>query len=298
MPSAAVVAFAQPRNWAGGIESRELRRFMDEWDVAADTLERMGYRVGVTYRDTFRIVVWPDSFDVVPARDGASWGYYLLVVGRRPHLVPGSLTKAQLLAALTRFHLTQGPLVTDVVPTAAPSLGDEWEAASRAMSRLAAGAFPQLPDVFARELEALGCLIPQSYGDSSPHNVIRGQFAARGQEDWAALCSRDRASVILVHWGGSARCPREVTGTDGAVIAGPDRDFLQGIGSGRIGFSRMLATTDSYHEYETAKDSVEVIETPRRVKLDHDGIEDAFLEKGSTVWYCRGGKWIALAGAD
>jgi hypothetical protein len=32
--------------------------------------------------------------------------------------------------------------------------------------------------------------------------------------------------------------------------------------------------------------------------VDHDGVEDAFAEKGSTVWYLEGGRWLALAGAD
>jgi hypothetical protein len=30
----------------------------------------------------------------------------------------------------------------------------------------------------------------------------------------------------------------------------------------------------------------------------HDGIDDAFVEKASAVWYLRQGKWVQLAGTD
>jgi hypothetical protein len=299
LPSAGVVAFARPRDWGGGIESAAIRRFMDEWDRAADSLERMGYRVGITFRDTIRFVVWPDSFDVSTAGRGASWGYYFLSPGRRPHLVEGSLTRDQVLAALTRFHLDQRPVVTDVVPTDAAPADDQWDVAARGITRLGVSTFPELPSVFARELEALGCLIPQSFSDSLPHNVTHGSFGAAGQEDWAALCSRRGESVILVHWGGPAQCSREVREQTNRGFSGADRNLLQGIGGGRIGFSRRITTTETYHDHGDQGDSAGVAEErPHDVKLDHDAIEDAFLGKASVVWYCKEGKWIALPGAD
>jgi hypothetical protein len=32
--------------------------------------------------------------------------------------------------------------------------------------------------------------------------------------------------------------------------------------------------------------------------LDHEGINDAFIEKGSHVWYWYDGQWMQLAGSD
>jgi hypothetical protein len=166
---------------------------------------------------------------------------------------------------------------------------DVWDRAARQIQRLAPAAFPELPTAFRAELESRGCTIPQSgYRGGPPHNVIRGSFGARGQTDWAALCSRDGRSVILLHWGGAAQCPREL---QPAV----DRGFLQGVGGGRIAFSRGISPRSSYHVYPDEGDTSAV---DREVPLEHDGIDDAFEGKASTVWFCRAGKWIALAGAD
>jgi len=32
--------------------------------------------------------------------------------------------------------------------------------------------------------------------------------------------------------------------------------------------------------------------------IDHQGIDDAFIEKASVVWYFHDGKWLKLTGAD
>jgi hypothetical protein len=37
---------------------------------------------------------------------------------------------------------------------------------------------------------------------------------------------------------------------------------------------------------------------PASPPLDHDGIDDSFLEKGSSVWYWYRGQWLELQGAD
>jgi hypothetical protein len=42
-------------------------------------------------------------------------------------------------------------------------------------------------------------------------NVISGEFAARGQRDWAALCSANGRSTIHVYWGGPSTCATAFT---------------------------------------------------------------------------------------
>jgi hypothetical protein len=37
---------------------------------------------------------------------------------------------------------------------------------------------------------------------------------------------------------------------------------------------------------------------PKPPPIDHNGIDDAFLEKASVTWYRYNGKWIELQGAD
>jgi hypothetical protein len=151
--------------------------------------------------------------------------------------------------------------------------------------RLAPADFPELPQPFATELQQLGCTIPQSDYTGQRGNVIQGQFGAAGQTDWAVLCSRNEASVILVYWGGTAQCPRE-------IHPAPDAAYVQGLGEGRSGFSRGITRVDSYNDYPYAD------ARPRQVRLEHDGIENAFEGKASHIYFCREGKWIVHGGND
>lgn len=77
--------------------------------------------------------------------------------------------------------------------------------------------------------------MPQSFTSERPHNVVTGSFARAGQQDWAVLCSRQDSSSVLIFWGGAdAESPTEFP-------RAADAGYLQGIGEGRIGYSRLLA---------------------------------------------------------
>lgn len=172
-----------------------------------------------------------------------------------------------------------------------PDTNDAWSRAARGIKRLFPDAFIAAPEAFRQELARLGCTIPQAEEWQSapgPHNVIHGHFGSPDQDDWAALCSRSGFSVILVHWGGPARCPGEFAGSE-------DKGFLQGMGRGRIAYSRGIGVRNHYHHYPDESDTTV---TEGEVTLEHDGIEDAFLGKASSVWLCRDGKWIRFSGAD
>ncbi|MCW5977817.1 MAG: hypothetical protein KIT09_07050 [Bryobacteraceae bacterium] len=162
-----------------------------------------------------------------------------------------------------------------------------WQAAARDIRRLMPRAFPNLPPAVTHDLDRRACLIPQTAYDQHPHNVVSGEFARRGQTDWAVLCSVNGASTILVFWRGETR--------DVAQIApGEDLGSLQGMGEGRIGYSRMIGVADRkfildhYHAYGGV--------TPP--EIDHVGINDAFVEKASVVHYFHQGQWLRLTGAD
>ena len=150
--------------------------------------------------------------------------------------------------------------------------------------RLPVAAFPDLPAAFTRELDSLGCAVPQAYYDDAPHNVLRGSFGARGQQDWAALCSRALESVILIHWGGPARCPRELR-------PGRDVAYLVAFDSVHVGYIRAITTTDHHYEYDYRGDPETALQ---KVALEHDGILEGISEMGAVVWFCRTGEWVQL----
>jgi hypothetical protein len=130
-------------------------------------------------------------------------------------------------------------------------------------ARLPPSAFRELPRSLIRELQRLGCTIPQASGVTEPHNVIRGEFAKTGQTDWAVLCSKDRASTLLVFWNGSKRNPSRIARAEDGDV-----------------FTRRI----------TAVGRTDIVE--RGLKpgpIDHQGIGDA-----SVLHYYLRGKWLQL----
>src|SRR5262245_42988308 len=156
----------------------------------------------------------------------------------------------------------------------------DWDAADRATSRLKPAAFRQLPAPIRAELDERGCTIPQPYNARQPANVIRGRFFSATSSDWAILCSRGRVSAILVFRDGAA--------TPAAELArDADSAYLQTISANAIGFSRRigLASAEYIRRHHNPSD-------PPLPPLDHQGIDDAFIEKGSTVHYWSQGRWL------
>ena len=169
-----------------------------------------------------------------------------------------------------------------------PAIADDWDDADKAISRLSPRMFSELPTSVADELVKQGCTIPQpSAYIKGKTGVISGSFAKRGQKDYAVLCSKNGVSHIQVIWGGPIQCKSELEPLN-------DRIFLQTGSGGRINYSRAIGkvsqkTIASQH-YEQG-DTIPP-------DTSHDGIENAFVEKASTIFYCANGKWFDLAGAD
>ena len=165
---------------------------------------------------------------------------------------------------------------------------DKWAAADSATLRLPPAAFSRLPKNIVQYLQGRGCTIPQTYLSREPHNVISGEFARRGQTDWAVLCSRNGISSILVFWRGSTKSVSE-------IAKAPDTGFLQTVSEGgKIAYSRAIEPVgrdyimSHYKGYGGRKP----------LPINHQGIDDAYVEKASVVRYYHRGKWLELKGAD
>jgi hypothetical protein len=156
------------------------------------------------------------------------------------------------------------------------------------IERLTPLAFHQLPKNVVKNLQARRCTIPQAGFKPKPNNVISGDFAKRGQTDWAVLCSRGGESSILVFWGGSVKSPAELAkASDDAYWLGNDRDGFH--------YYRHIMVAD--REYILAHHR-EYGRGGFIPPINHDGLDDGFLEKGSAVYYYHRGKWLSLPGAD
>ena len=180
-------------------------------------------------------------------------------------------------------------LMAAVVASTTPASGQsEWDSALDSIDRLGPRAFAMLPSEVTTVLESRGCMIPQSYSADRPQNVIRGRFLSADTEAWAVLCSVSDSSTILVFGDESPNEPLE-------LAPAADRNWLQGIGDGRIGYSRVLGVASPEYIGEQYRLYGGADPLP---PLTHDGIADIFTEKASIVWYWHGGKWLQLPGAD
>ena len=151
------------------------------------------------------------------------------------------------------------------------------------------GAFSDLPSSIRSDLGQRGCTVPQSYPDSTPHNVVRGRFTSPDQEDIAVLCARDSTLTILVFRGAS---------TDSVVelASQPHLDErMAGDTASTFWHSRAIGSVDS--SYIMTRFEAYGGPKPPSV-LDHEGINDIFVGKASVVWYWYGGRWLQLQGAD
>ena len=108
------------------------------------------------------------------------------------------------------------------------------------------------------------------------------------QTDIAVLCSKTRVSTILVFRGGSTSAVAE-------LAKRPDQDFLQVVASGNaVGYSRALGIANPMYIQDHYAEAGRLKLPP----LDHDGINDIFIEKASVVWFWYGGRWLQLPRAD
>ncbi len=125
--------------------------------------------------------------------------------------------------------------------------------------------------------------MPQPYAERARANVIRGAFTAANVSEWAIVCSVRDTSQILIY--------RLSTGGDAGVVDSlqhsADLSWVQGVGNGRWGFSRMLKTLPLTLIRRWRRD-VDGHAIPQ--PIDHDAIEQLFLDKAGEAYYLAGGR--------
>lgn len=165
-------------------------------------------------------------------------------------------------------------------------LAARFEQAARNVQRLAVDAFPEIPPAVAGVLRSRHCTVPQA-PNHPKHNVVRGEFFERDQRGWAVLCSVDGVSTLLVFR--DDRDERPV-----ALATSEDKSYLQGGAGDTVEFSHGIGVADRDDIVRHAQPG----EPKPQNAIDHHGIDDAFLGKGSTIWYFERGQWLQLPGSD
>jgi hypothetical protein len=148
--------------------------------------------------------------------------------------------------------------------------------------------FKILSNDIIKILSEKNCVIPQSFNnnDTLLNNIIVGQFAKVGQLDLAVLCSSANKSNIIIFWGGTSSCPplREEA---------EDQMYIYKNGQKYEYYRAILTASRNYIGSRNGKNPL-----VNDNLINHDGIEDAWLERGSVIHYCHNGKWLRLSGGD
>jgi hypothetical protein len=139
---------------------------------------------------------------------------------------------------------------------------------------LPVSSFPQLPPSVAQQLAQRGCMIPQTYEARQPENVIHGSFEKKGSSDWAALCSIEGVTTLYVFFQSKPADPI-------LLRHQPDSEWLGTEWSQDYGSAWGIATRPARL-------------IPHADSLNHDAIDDAFIEKSTTVHYFEKDQWTTL----
>jgi len=163
--------------------------------------------------------------------------------------------------------------------------------------KLQPGDVAGLPPEFVEKLNARGCSIPQ-FGDvgrggdtgggpataGEPTNVIHGEFARKGQEDWAVLCSKGGSSTIVIFWEKTTACPASLARLD-------DVHYLKRGKDKTVRYWRSIRALG-----ENDLDDRAGIAGLK--PMSHQGIDDRFVGKSSALFYCSEGKWKIFPAKD
>ena len=153
--------------------------------------------------------------------------------------------------------------------------------------------FPELPKPVHDSLLSRRCQIPVPGAYRA--NVITGSFTAKGAVEWAVLCSVHDTSQILI-----------LNARNGIVVdslnKSGDAVSIQGYGNHTWLFSRVIGVVPmsvlNIVPADTTSEDVVYYGAFLPKPIDHDGIDEAFIDKAGETFYFAQGKWISVISSD
>jgi len=162
----------------------------------------------------------------------------------------------------------------------------------RWVRRFPPDSFPDLSKPVSDTLVGRGCLIPTP---GYRANVITGAFTAKDIVQWAVVCSVNDTSQILV-----------LDAKNGVVLdslgRSPDVNWIQSNVNSTWLFSRFISTVPMSRlnivPIDTTGEDVLYYGAVLPKPIDHDGIDEAFLDKASETYYFAQRKWFMVSSSD
>ncbi|MBV8629833.1 MAG: hypothetical protein JOZ83_02840 [Silvibacterium sp.] len=183
-------------------------------------------------------------------------------------------------SAMAAFAQSDSPATAEQIETGRVRLPSGAEVAYR-IRLLPLTSFPSLPAAVAEQLAERSCMVPQTFEARAPENVFRASLERKGSSDWAVLCSANGATTLYVFFQSQPGAPI-------ALRKQRDTEWLGSEALGAYGSAWGIGRR-SPSQVRQAKGS-----GSKRIEADHDGIEDAFIEKSSTTHYFQDGSWMTL----
>ena len=154
---------------------------------------------------------------------------------------------------------------------------------------LPVSSYPELPAAVAAELEARGCLIPQTYEAHRPENVIHGSLERAGTTDWAVLCSVGGRVQLLVFFASGAAASPAVLAEHMEIDRLQSRNSGEADGAGVMGFNWGIdpASPAVVHQAQLAM-------AHRPATPDHDSVADSVIDHRTVYHLFRNGAWERL----
>jgi hypothetical protein len=147
--------------------------------------------------------------------------------------------------------------------------------------RLFIDRFSVLPPSVRDAFSQMNCQVPQATL-AAPANVIQGEFAVRGQRDWAALCSDGTWTELRIVWGGPEGCEDRLAVT-------PDVETLVPTAPSVYAYARRIeSASEAQLRRMATRHGVALPPGP-----EHDAIEDT-VDGAMLTWYCAGGDWLRV----
>jgi hypothetical protein len=142
--------------------------------------------------------------------------------------------------------------------------------------------FPALPPAVAAQLDERKCMVPQTYEARAPENVVHASLERRGSDDWAVLCSVNGSTTLYVFFQSQLAAPVALRRQRDTEWLGSQ--VLDAYGSA-WGIARRVPS-----QMRAGKG----VGAAEHGGFDHDGVDDAFVEKSSTTHYFEDGTWMVL----
>jgi hypothetical protein len=148
---------------------------------------------------------------------------------------------------------------------------------------LPVSSFPDLPQPVRAELESRGCLIPQTFEAHKPENVVHGSLQQSGSADWAALCSVNGTSSLMVFFVSAPAQPF-------VLATAPETEHLQrNTTTGVYGFNWAIDAASPQRIHDAL-----IGQRARPPMLDHDAVADSIIDHRTVYHFYANQSWTLL----